>query len=269
MTGDTRDRFDAGADAWAEYNRQPRGHIRAKVTWRNLLPHLPPLPARGDPPRVLDAGGGSGELALQLVARGYRVWLLDFAPGMLEQARRAAQQLPPEVRNRLTCRLGLAEEAGAGFAAGSFDAITCHTLVEYVAEPQALLRELVPLLAPGGLLSLSFVNRHAEVLRQVWSRGDPAGALARLAGEGFCARLFDVQGRAYTAGEATGWLEDLGLTVAATYGVRVFADQVPAEQLEDPHFLEALLRLECAVAGRSPYRDIARYVQLIACKEPG
>jgi S-adenosylmethionine-dependent methyltransferase len=269
MTDDNRARFDAQAEAWAGYNRQPLGRIRGEVTWHNLRPHLPPITGVGDPPRVLDAGGGSGELALRLVQRGYRVWLLDSAPGMLDQARQAAQGLPPQARARLTCCLAAAEEAGTAFEPDFFDAITCHTLIEYLTEPQGALQELVRLLRPGGLLSLSFVNRHAEVLRQVWSRGDPDSALARLAGEGFWARLFDIQGQAYTAEEASGWLAGLGLTVTAIYGVRAFADQVPAEQLEDPRFLEALIRLERAVAVLSPYRDIARYVHLVACKEPG
>jgi len=84
MNDESRARFHAGAEAWATYNRTPLGRIRCEVTWHNLLPHLPPAMAGSDPPRVLDAGGGSGELALRLVEHGYRVWLLDYAPGMLD-----------------------------------------------------------------------------------------------------------------------------------------------------------------------------------------
>jgi len=263
-SGDPRERFDAGADAWVDYNRRPLGRIRGEVTWHNLLPHLPPLAEGAEPPRVLDAGGGSGELALRLVGRGYRVWLLDYAPAMLDQARDAAAELPAAAQARLTCCLLSADEAATTFEPGSFDAITCHTLIEYLPQPQATLGYLAGLLRPGGTLSLSFVNRHAEVLRQVWRHGDPAGALARLEEGQFCARLFDVDGRAYTAAEGAGWLEALGLVITATYGVRAFAEQVPAERLNDPEFFAALLRLEMAAANLSPYRHIARYVHLIA-----
>jgi S-adenosylmethionine-dependent methyltransferase len=261
---DDRDRFDAYAGAWADYNRQPLGRIRGEVTWRNLLPYLPSLADAAEPPRVLDAGGGSGELALRLVGQGYRVWLLDYAPAMLEQARQAAAELPAEAQARLTCCLLSADEAAAAFDPGFFDVVTCHTLVEYLPDPQATLRQVVGVLAPGGLLSLSFVNRHAEVQRQVWRHGDPAGALARLQEGRFCARLFDVPGRAYTAAEGAAWLADLGLAVVATYGVRAFADQVPAARLDDPAFFAALLQLELTAAGLSPYRDVARYVHVIA-----
>jgi S-adenosylmethionine-dependent methyltransferase len=158
------------------------------------------------------------------------------------------------------------DQAPAAFAPSTFDAIACHTLIEYLPEPRAGLAALSDLLRPGGVLSVSFVNRHAEVLRQVWSRHDPAGALARLEGGTFCASLFGVQGMAYTAEEVSAWLGGLGLEVTATCGVRAFADQVPAERLEDPAFLDALLRLERAAATRSPYRLVARYVHLIARK---
>lgn len=264
MSGEAQARFDAGAQDWAEYNRRPLGRIRGEVTWANLAPYLPPIADAAQPPRVLDAGGGSGELALRLVQRGYRVWLLDYAPAMLEAAEQAARDLPAAARERLACCLLAAEEAGRAFDPGFFDVITCHTLVEYLSRPQDTLRELVGVLGERGLLSLSFVNRHAEVLRQVWRHGDPAGALERMEdGGAFCAGLFDLPGRAYTAEEVGGWLADLGLSVTAIYGVRAFADQVPAERLDDPEFFTALLRLELAAASLPPYCHIARYVHLV------
>lgn len=267
MSDEVRARFDAGAGAWAGYNRRPLGRIRGEVTWRNLVPHLPPIADAADPPRVLDAGGGSGELALRLVGQGYRAWLLDYAPGMLDQARHAARRLPAQARARLNYCLLPAEEASAAFVPGFFQAIACHTLIEYVPQPQDTVRALAHLLEDGGVLSLSFVNRHAVVLRQVWHHGDPAGALARLEEGHFCARLFDVPGRAYTADQAAGWLADLGLEITAAYGVRAFADQVPAERLHDAEFFAALLELETAAARLFPYHHIARYIHLIACKK--
>jgi len=266
MTENARDRFSAGAEAWIGYNRQPLGRIRHEVTWRNLIPHLPDLVDDEDPPRVLDAGGGSGELALRLAQRGYRVWLLDYAPAMLDHARHAALSLSRDAQARLSFCLLPASEASDAFAPGFFHVITCHTLVEYLHQPQAIIGELAGLLSDGGLLSLSFVNRHAEVLRQVWSRCDPDGALAMLEDGVFCAGLFDILGRAYTTEEVSAWLPPLGLTVTEMCGVRAFADQVPDDRLDDPTFWDALLRLESAAARLDPYRRIARYVHLLAHK---
>jgi S-adenosylmethionine-dependent methyltransferase len=266
MDGDTKARFETRAEAWAGYNRQPLGCLRREVTWRNLVPHLPNLVDAGNPPRVLDAGGGSGELALKLVRYGCSVWLLDYAPAMIDLARCAARGLPDDVRARLNFCLMSVDDASDVFSPHFFDAITCHTLVEYLPEPQDTLRTLIGLLRDGGLLSLSFVNRHAEVLRQVWSQGDPSGVLRSRERGTFYASLFDLAGTAYTAEEGSVWLTDLGLTITASCGVRVFADHIPQERLSDPEFFDALLRLETTMATQAPYRHIARYVHLLAHK---
>jgi SAM-dependent methyltransferase len=266
MAQDHRTRFDEGAEAWAAYYRKPLGRIRHAVTWHNLAAHLPAIEGGQEPPRVLDAGGGSGELALELVRAGYRAWLLDPAAAMLDVGRRAARDLPNDVGSRLSFCLSSVDDAPETFAPGFFDAIACHTLIEYVPAPQDTLRTLAGLLRPGGLLSVSFVNRHAVVLRQVWARGDLAGARASLEEGTFHASLFDVPGRSYTVDEAGDWLETLGLAVAARYGVRAFADFAPAGCVDDPEFYDELLNLELEAAARSPYMLIARYVQLISYK---
>jgi len=267
MLDDMQARFEAGAEDWTRYNREPLGHIRHEVTWRNLAPHLPDVGDEENAPRVLDVGGGSGEMALRLARCGYRVWLVDYAAAMLDQARHAAESMPEDTRARLAVRLLSADQAGEAFAPGFFDAILCHTLIEYLPAPSGTLRALVRLLREGGLLSLSFVNRHAEVLRQVRTHGDPAGALAGLEGGAFSAGLFGITGRAYASEEVRAWLPPLGLTVTAVYGVRAFADRVSPERLADPAFVDSLLQLESAAAQLDPYRQIARYVHLLCRKD--
>jgi S-adenosylmethionine-dependent methyltransferase len=257
-------RFNLGAEAWADYNQRPLGRIRQEVTWHNLAPNLPAVTDPERPPCVLDAGGGSGELALRLVQEGFRVWLSDYAPAMLDQAQQEAKDLSPDARRRLTLCPMSVDETVESFAPGSFDAITCHTLIEFLPDPQAGLGALASLLRDGGLFSVSFVNQHAEVLRQVWSKSDPLGALVSLENAGFCASLFDVPGKAHTAQEVSAWLDGFGLQTAGFYGVRVFADWVPRERLDDPDFFDAMLHLERAVAARPPYNELARYIQLIA-----
>lgn len=261
---DSRTRFDVGAEAWADYNQRPLGRIRQEVTWHNLAPNLPAVTDVEHPPCVLDAGGGSGELALRLIQQGYRVWLSDYAPAMLDQAQQAARSLPIDVRDRLTLCPMSVDETVESFDPRSFDAITCHTLIEFLPDPRASLASLASLLRDNGLMSVSFVNRHAEVLRQVWSKSDPRGALATLEKSDFCASLFDVPGSAYTAKEVTAWLRDAGLQITGYYGVRAFADWVLHERLDDPDFFDALLHLEKAVAAHPPYSELARYIQLIA-----
>jgi len=60
------------------------------------------------------------------------------------------------------------------------------------------------------------------------------------------------------------WLEEAGLAVEAAYGLRVFADYLPAEKLTDPAFHESLWHLEVAAGALDPYKQIGRYCQIIA-----
>jgi S-adenosylmethionine-dependent methyltransferase len=259
------EQFDKGAEAWVDYNKQPLGRIRRAVTWHNLSRHLPPIDDPDQPPYILDAGGGSGELALQLLQRGYRVCLADYASSMLDQARRATRALPGAAAERLSLCHMPTEDLSQVFPPSTFHGIACHTLIEYLPDPRATLHTLSGLLRHDGVLSVSFVNRHAAVLRRIWSGVDPGAALAELdAGGNFFANLFDLQGQAYSSDRVREWLESIGLVVSATYGVRIFADFLPPERLQDAGFFEALLRLERKASSRDPYRLIARYAHLVA-----
>ena len=105
MCNETMEQFDRGAEAWVDYNQQPMGRIRRAVTWHNLSRHLPHISDPDQPPFILDVGGGSGELALQLVQHGYRVCLVDYASSMLDQARLAARALAGGAAELLTLLL--------------------------------------------------------------------------------------------------------------------------------------------------------------------
>lgn len=96
--------------------------------------------------RVLDLGCGSGELARLLAAAGYQVTGCDIAPEMLRQASAADREravrwerLAPGWR-RLP----------AGDA--SLDAMVAASVLEYVPDPLAVLRECGRVLRPGGTL---------------------------------------------------------------------------------------------------------------------
>jgi SAM-dependent methyltransferase len=59
-----------------------------------LLDTLDPPPSPGRPARVLDAGCGTGRVAIELAARGAEVWGVDVDPVMVERARQKAPDLP-------------------------------------------------------------------------------------------------------------------------------------------------------------------------------
>ncbi len=103
--------------------------------------------------RVLDIGCGAGLLSEALAKAGCEVLGLDASSEAIAAARAhaAGQGLP------VTYRAGAAEEV-----AETFPVITALEVVEHVADPGAFIATLAGLLAPGGLLFLSTLNRTAR-----------------------------------------------------------------------------------------------------------
>jgi len=100
-------------------------------------------------------GCGAGLLSEALAKEGFEVTGLDAGADVI-----AAAKLHAEGQGlALSYRHGSAEELAA--EGGTFPVITALEILEHVAEPVAFLRTLSTLLAPGGVLFLSTLNRTA------------------------------------------------------------------------------------------------------------
>jgi len=107
--------------------------------------------------RVLDVGCGGGLLSESLARAGAQVTGIDLAPGMVEVARLHAA----EGGLAIDYRVASAEElAQAG--PGQFDVVTCMEMLEHVPDPAAMTATLARLLAPGGALFVSTLNRNLK-----------------------------------------------------------------------------------------------------------
>ncbi len=262
MSDQLRESFEAKAAAWDAYTDTPAGRLREELNWRYLVRHLPPAI---NAPQVLDAGGGTGGLAVRLAKRGHHVYLLDIADEMLRLAVEKAKAAGVEGRLETCC--ARVEELAEHFRKGTFDAVVCHTLLEYVPEPAAAVQTLAGVLRPAGVFSLAFVNRYADALRLALAKGDLVAARKALTATSSPADLFGVPRRTFDADTIREMLVGAGVEPLAEYGVRIFADYLAdSAWQDDPTAFESLLALETAAASRFPYNRIGRYGQTIGRK---
>jgi S-adenosylmethionine-dependent methyltransferase len=225
-----------------------------------VLDALPAAPAT-----VVDAGGGTGQLAVALAGRGYRVTVVDTSAAMLATCAQRAADAGAEVAGRVTGIQGDAADLPGLLGPDSQDAAVCHDLLTRVDDQAALLASLAGSLAAGGVLSLGFANRDWLALR-AGRRGDHAAAL-RLAGAGrgsggLMSRPPVGGDEALTLAEAETELDKAGFELVAASGVGVFTDT--GDDDLDRGERAALVELERLVAGREPYRSSARTLHLIA-----
>jgi SAM-dependent methyltransferase len=237
--------------------------VKQRVGFELLLGQvLDALPAA--PATVVDAGGGTGQLAVALAGRGYRVTVVDTSAAMLATCAQRAADEGGEVAERVATVQGDAADLPRLLGEDSLDAVVCHDLLTRVDDQAALLASLAGVLAEGGVLSLGFANRDWLALR-AGRRGDHTGALRLVEGRGsggLMPRPPDGGSEAVTLTEAEQQLDKAGLGLVAAYGVGVFAEA--GDDDLDPAELAALVELERLVAGREPYRSSARTLHLIA-----
>lgn len=226
-------------------DRSPRG--RSPLLWASLRQILRDgqEDQRVGAPRVLDCGGGSGSLAVPLAVHGALVTVVDVSIDALATLMRRAAEAG--VSDRVTAVQGEAESLAELATADTFDLVLAHDVLEDVQNPVLVIRQIVSVLRPGGVLSVVVANPVAGVLARVLA-GDVAGALT--------AYHRPLQ-QAYDGRSLADQCVAAGLQVQSVEGLGVFTDLVPGIELERPGAIAALSELESAVAGQPPYRDIA------------
>lgn len=247
--------FDQKAEDWEAYTQTPLGRLREELNWRYLAPHLPPPPAV-----ILDAGCGTGSLGIRLAQEGYQVHLLDISEKMLV----IAQQKAADLTQRVTLRCEPIEKLDA---IDRFDGVICHTLLEYIPDVPGVILRLARALKKGGLLSLMFVNRPAEVFNVALVKGKITAAHRLLDDPTSQSDLFSVPRQTFSSPAIRLMLVAAGIKPTAEYGVRIFADYLNSvDWKNDPAAFDNLMELEIAAAQRDPFVHVGRYGQIIGTK---
>jgi S-adenosylmethionine-dependent methyltransferase len=235
------------------------GRVGFELLLGQVLDALPAAPAT-----VVDAGGGTGQLAVALARHGYRVTVVDTSAAMLATCAQRAADEGGGVVDRVTGVQGDASDLPGLLGPGAQDAAVCHDLLTWVEDRAALLASLAGVLAEGGVLSLGFANRDWLALR-AGRRGDHGAALRLVGGCGGPKPGPPADrgtGAAMTLAEVEVEVDKAGLAVVGAYGVGVFAEA--GDDDLDPAERRRLVELERLVAGREPYRSSARTLHLVA-----
>lgn len=112
--------------------------------------------------RVLDVGCGPGHLARLLARRGCRVTAVDRGWRLLRIARRWTACDPQTASLSIEFRRAPGESLP--FPDNSFDLAIATTVIYFVAHPQAVLREMVRVTRPGGIVAT--LDPHASMDRR-------------------------------------------------------------------------------------------------------
>lgn len=144
------DKFDDLAHRWWDPNGESRPLHDLNPVRLAYVKERAPL--RGV--AALDVGCGGGLLSEALAREGAQVTAIDLAPQVLAVARLHLHESELSVDYRQ-----VSAEALAAQMPGHFAVVTCMEMLEHVPEPASVIAACAQLLAPGGRLFLSTLNR--------------------------------------------------------------------------------------------------------------
>ena len=107
--------------------------------------------------KTLDIGCGGGILSEALAREGAQVTALDMAEDSIEIAREHAKMSQLDIDYQ-----AVTAEAWAEKHPESYQVIACMELLEHVPDPASVIHASAQLLAPGGMVFYSTINRNAK-----------------------------------------------------------------------------------------------------------
>jgi S-adenosylmethionine-dependent methyltransferase len=258
--GPGSERFQSGANKYAAYLETPGGRLRSDLAFANLHDFLP---QRAELPlRALDLGCGTGATAVRLARLGIHVTAVDCSEAMLHIAERAA--LDGGVAEKMAVKHGEAVQVASLLPSRSFDVILCHNILEYVDDPEAVLRDAARALrGSSAIVSVLARNQAGEVLKAAIQAGDLDGAKNDLTAEWGEESLYGGRVRLFSNDYMQRLLKAASLSLIVERGVRVVADYLPPAVSRDAEY-PRILELERKLGMRPEFAAIARYRQCLA-----
>lgn len=234
-----------------------KGKIRLNILWRDLTEQIPAIQKGGL--SILDAGAGQGNFSLKLAKENNRLTLCDLSNKMLKDAKAlfTDNNLEQGVRF-INCSVQQLSES----VNEKFDIVLFHAVLEWLAEPEKTLHDLMKFIRPGGYLSLMFYSRTGLIYQNL-THGNFEHVLNNsLAGEGKTLTPTNPQ----DPEDVYSWLDNSGLKTVTKSGVRVFYDGIHRDRRKEISEND-LFELENQYSRIEPYCSLARYIHVL-CQKP-
>jgi S-adenosylmethionine-dependent methyltransferase len=211
------------------------------------------------PLAIWDAGCGLAQMSAWFAENGHRLTLCDISEKMLM---RAQQQFKQTGGNA-----DFFQEAAQSLAPRlpQFDLVLLHAVLEWLADPVPALQTIATQVKPGGYLSLMFYNRNAMIYTNALKGGWRLKHLLDGSYLGKGKRLTPPNPQ--YPHEIIAQLEQWGFVITTHTGIRVFHDYLARDILEQSNDAE-LFELEYRFCRMPTYRDMGRYVHLLARRAP-
>ena len=148
----------------------------------------------------------------------------------------------------------------------AYDVVICHNVLEYVEESEAVLRQLVRVLKPGGILSIVKHNDYGRVMAYAVLNDNPKAALDLLINENAEDCMFGRR-NVYDNESLIDSLADR-MVLANIYGIRTFYGLSSNNGIKfSDEWYQSMLDLETKAGSMEEYRKIAFFNHLVFIKK--
>ncbi len=264
------DRADRSFDAIADHFEKKvygglKGEIRLAVLRRDIFEYSTQMSeALGRPLRILDVGAGLAQIAIELAAQGHSVVINDISANMLEKAKANAEIDQALDITWYVCPYQALEETLGKEENDKFDLIMSHALLEWLAEPAAVMDFFDQYLTDDGALSLCFYNPASFDYRNL-IMGNFNLLDSLLDGNDYKAdnKKSLTPNHPVAKEEVESWLKAHDYQTVRSSGLRVFHDYAPLKRggHNDP---DAVIRMELRYSQLEPYKWLGRYLHILA-----
>lgn len=252
MTKNTDDQnFDVIADKFENniYGTS-KGQLRHELLMHYLVKYLDfPSPHQ----RVLDAGGGTGEMSNEMLQLGCEVTLADISAEALQLAQSKCNQ-HPALHIVKADILSLPEDR-------LYDVVICHAVLEWLSDPYPVIEKLLRLTAPGGHLSLSFFNKDAQRFGNLlYGNFDYVQQGMKVKNKVRLSPNYPLYPK-----DVIAYLHTKAVDIVSLSGLRCFHDYLHNRSMQISHF-EQLKQAEIDYGSSEPYMWLGKYFHIMVKK---